>query len=261
MAPTRPRPSRDAGYSLIELLVVLVIAGILTAVGVYTLGNRSGESVRVVLDQLEGGLVDAQRYAASTGKDVALVTWGNYDVTGTTPTMYMARGLTSTTTPALTAYSLAIQDVVLNPPAAPAGTEQTVSILFAPTRTREYMNAGVVTAAGPGSNWWTNVMAANSKGKVNDDIAATAPFNADASFIAAYQPANNLFKNALNAITISGANKRFNNNFFIQVVGTSHGMAIPGSAMGLIVVLNGGASVYKFYNPGVNSGDGKWRRI
>jgi hypothetical protein len=31
--------------------------------------------------------------------------------------------------------------------------------------------------------------------------------------------------------------------------------------MGLIVVLANGASIYKFYNPGVLEGDGKWRRI
>jgi hypothetical protein len=66
----------------------------------------------------------------------------------------------------------------------------------------------------------------------------------------------------LNSVTISGSNKRFNNSFIIEVVSTTtSGYAVPGGAMGLIVVLNNGATVYKFYNSGVNNGDGQWRRI
>jgi hypothetical protein len=34
-----------------------------------------------------------------------------------------------------------------------------------------------------------------------------------------------------------------------------------GSPMGLIVVLANGATIYKFYNPGVLEGNGKWRKI
>jgi prepilin-type N-terminal cleavage/methylation domain-containing protein len=263
MAPHgSPKPG-PSGYTVIEMLVVLAIVAILSIAAVTMLGNRGGNSVREVLDQLEGALLDAQKYAVSTGKDVAIVTWGAYDTTVTVPTantLCMARGLTSLTSanPALATYSLAIQDVVLNPPATPTPIQQTVSLLFSSTRSREYLNVGVVTT---GSNGWTNSMLANSSGKRNVDITTVAPFNADATFIAANTPANNLFTGALNQVTISGANKRFNNAFIIQVVGTSGGFALPGGAMGLIVVLNNGASVYKFYNPGVNKGDGQWRRI
>jgi len=31
--------------------------------------------------------------------------------------------------------------------------------------------------------------------------------------------------------------------------------------MGLLVVPQNGAAIFKFYNPGARDGDGKWRRI
>ena len=255
MAPNpSPRPGLS-GYSLIEVLVVVVIVGILAVVGVTMLGNRGGNSVRVVLDQLEGAIMDAHKYAASTGKDVAIVTWGPYNVTSTVPTMYMARGLTSIAAN----YATSIQTVVTTPPASPTSAQQTVGTLFAPSRTREYMNAGVVVN---GTNWWAIAMQANSAGKTNANITTVVPFSTDAGFQAANTAANNLFQNNLNSVTISGANKRFNNSFIIQVVtASSGGFAVAGGAMGLIVVLNNGATVYKFYNSGVNNGDGQWRRI
>lgn len=254
MAPIRHPRSDQSGYTLIEVLVVLAIVAILAIAGATALGNRGGNSVRVVLDELEGAIMDAHKYASSSGRDVAVVTWGPYNVTGTVPTMYMARGVIS---PAQDAA--AIQTTVTAPPPAPTPDQQSVSAVFMPTRSREYMNVGVVVN---GSNWWVNAMQANSSGKKNADISTTAPFNVDAGFIAANVPANNLFQNVLNQVSISGANKRFNNSFIIQVVSTSTGgFAIAGGAMGLIVVLNNGATVYKFYNSGVNNGDGQWRRI
>jgi prepilin-type N-terminal cleavage/methylation domain-containing protein len=264
MAPTASPRLGDAGYTLIELLVVLAIVGILAIVGVSTLGNRGGNSVRVLLDELEGGIQDAQKYAVSTGKDVALVTWGPYNATVTTPTMYMARGFTSATQGAA-----GIQAAALAPPATPTAEQQSIAVVFAPSRNREYMNAAVVVNPDV-ANLWTSAMQANSSGKQNADITTVTPFGAvgatpaDAGFQAAYAAANNLFTGTAappNMVTISGANKRFNTSFIIQVVGATNGLAIPGGAMGLIVVLANGASVYKFYNPGVNSGDGQWRRI
>jgi len=40
-----------------------------------------------------------------------------------------------------------------------------------------------------------------------------------------------------------------------------NGLVLAGGAMGLLVVQANGNSIYKFYNPGVLHGDGKWRRI
>ena len=215
MASTRALRSGPSGYSLIELLVVLAIVAILSIAGVTMLGNRGGNSVRVVLDELEGAIMDAHKYAATSGRDVAIVTWGQWDAASANP-LQVARGVATQT-------SLAIQTVITAPPASPTD--------------------------------------ANASGKQNEDLTTVEPFKSDASFQAAVTAANNLFQGALNQVTISGANKRFNNSFMIQVVSTAGGFAVPAGAMGLIVVQNNGATVYRFYNPGAANGDGKWRRI
>lgn len=253
---TRPPQSLASGYSLIELLVVLAIVAILSIAGVTMLGNRGGNSVRVVLDELEGGIMDAHKFAASSGREVALVTWGTWDVTTTNISMVMARGSANQTAAAIQGVA---NNLMASPPVLPTtDPAKTVAVVFSPSRSREYMNAGVVVED---TDWWTKVMLANGDGKKNQDITTVEPFKSDAAFLSAISGPNNLFKNAINQVTISGANKRFNSTFFVQVVGTSNGFAVPGGAMGLIVVQNNGATVYKFYNPGVNNGDGLWRRM
>lgn len=259
MGPFHTPQRRNSGYSLMEVLVVLAIVGILSVAGASMIGNRGGNSVRIVMAELEGAIMDAHKYAVSTGRDVAIVTWGAWDVTGGAPTLYMVRGFTSiATTTTLTTSSMAIQDVVIHPPSTPTDAQKSVAVVFAPSRSREYMNAGVVIGD---SAWWTNAMQANGSGKQNEDITTVDPFLSDASFQATNVSSNNLFKSDLHQISISGSNKRFNQSFIIQVVSTSGGSALPGGAMGLIVVQNNGATVYKFYNSGVSNGDGKWRRI
>jgi prepilin-type N-terminal cleavage/methylation domain-containing protein len=259
MAPKGSPPSPDSGYSLIEVLVVLAIIGTLSVVGVALLGNRSGNSVRAMLDELEGAIMDAHKYAATTGQDVAIVTWGTWDVSTTIPTLVMARGAASQTSAAI---QLVANNLLLPTPVLPTtDPAKSVSVLFAPARAREFLNAGVVVNGSANAVWWANAMQVTSSGKKNDDITTVAPFNADANFIAANTAANNLFQSGLNQVTISGSNKRFNNNFIIRVTSNSSGMAIPGGAMGLLVVLNNGATVYKYYNSGVANGDGRWRKI
>lgn len=250
MAPTRSGRTGPSGYSLIELLVVLAIVAILGIAGVSMLGNRGGNSVRVVLDELEGAIMDAHKYAATSGRDVAIVTWGQWDP-GTGNSLRMARGVATQT-------SLAIQTVITTPPASPTDAEKTVAPIFTLSNSREYMNAGVAVN---GSTWWTNAMQANGAGKQNEDLTKVEPFKSDASFQSAIAASNNLFQGGVNQVTISGANKRFNTSFMIQVVSTAGGFAVPAGAMGLLVVQNNGATVYRFYNPGAANGDGKWRRI
>jgi len=252
---SRSTPRGASGFSLIELLVVLAIVAILGVAGASVIGNRGGNSVRVVLDEMEGAIMDAHKYAASTGQDVAIVTWGAWDPTATAPaTLLMARGAASQNS---TAIQTVANNMLAKPPVMPTtDPAKSVAPLFVPTLGRDYMNVGVVVT---GSPFWTNAMQTTSDGKKNDDLTTVAPFTTEASFQAAI--ATNLFTGALNQTTISGANKRFNNSFTIQVVSTAGGFAVPGGAMGVIVVLNNGATVYKFYNSGVRNGDGRWRRI
>jgi len=65
-----------------ELLVVLAIIGILAVVGISSLGNRQGSSVRSLLDEVEGSIDNAHQLAAATGRDMAIVDWGSWTPAG-----------------------------------------------------------------------------------------------------------------------------------------------------------------------------------
>lgn len=69
MTPAHPS---SRGFSLIELLVVLIIAGILAMVGITSLGSRRKAAVRDLTLQMYSVLVDAQQLARSTGQMVTL---------------------------------------------------------------------------------------------------------------------------------------------------------------------------------------------
>jgi len=136
-----------------------------------------------------------------------------------------------------------------------------------------------------GSGDWASAMKPVS-GKQNSDLTTLPPFSAPLTttsltpspFTSLIADANLLFQGNSEAnlqfqdstdtngitlpITISGTTQRFNSTFIIEVVGTSPGgLPMPGSPMGLLVVLANSATVYKFYNPGVLEGNGQWRRI
>lgn len=60
---------KDRGFSLIEMLVALIIAGILTAISVPSLvGWYNQIKVKQAIDELEGALKEAQRQAMRKGK-------------------------------------------------------------------------------------------------------------------------------------------------------------------------------------------------
>jgi len=60
---------------------------------------------------------------------------------------------------------------------------------------------------------------------------------------------------------VSGQNKRWIRDFHISVAGLRGGMAVPGSAVGIIVVPANSATTYKFLNLGNKDNDGTWRRM
>ncbi len=234
-------PNPQKGYSLIELLVVLAIVAILAIAGISMLGNRSGGAVRGVMDEIEGSLLEAHKLAVATGRDVLIVTQGDW--LGTGSPMIMTRGVvTPTATPAtiLAAGQLASESFRVG--------------LSGTAVSREHMHAGVPI---PGSTWWATAQGTNQA------LAAVEPFASDTAINnAAITAPNYLFQGAtVNSVRISGGDKRFTSTFVIPVVGLSSGNAIPSGPMGLIVVQANGATIYKFYNPGARDGDGKWRRI
>jgi prepilin-type N-terminal cleavage/methylation domain-containing protein len=256
---------RTQGYSLIEILVVLAIIGVLTVVGATMLGNRQAAAVRGLLDELEGALNNARSAASSSSRDVAIETWGTWN-TGFPNSMAMAFGDASLTpTAASPVENLQPTALKLLQSLAPDGTiaySQSVVVPF------HFLAADVSQArarvALAGSGDWLAAMAATGSGAANQDITTLDPFKTNEPMSGLVVDANNLFLagGGLNTVMISGMSQRFTSTFIIQVVGTSpNNGPMPGSPMGLLVVLPNGGSIYKFYNPGVREGDGHWRRI
>jgi prepilin-type N-terminal cleavage/methylation domain-containing protein len=249
---------RTQGYSLIEILVVLAIFGILSVVGVSMLGNRRGASVRSLLDEMEGSLETARKAAYATGRDMAIDSWGTW--TAAAPVV-MAFGDASLTDNQIQATANNLLASTAADPTIPYSQTVAVPFHFMPNDMTHSRACVVVATADTTS--WTTAMTAAASGAVNTDINSVDPFKANDLMAGMVVSANSFFNSgAIQRMVISGSNQRFTGNYIIQVVGTSpSGGALPGSPMGLIVVLANGASIYKFYNPGVLEGDGRWRRI
>jgi type II secretory pathway pseudopilin PulG len=242
-------------------MLVLSIVGILSAVGVSQLAPRSASAVRTLMDEVEGALGNAHRAAAATGRDTAIVTWGTW----AEGTLRLAHG----------DATLSDADIQM----LAAGTAPSGSALSAAQRSsvatafrclpgdRAQAGARIVAL---GSGQWGNAMQAFN-GRQNVKITDVQPF-ADASSAGGATglmnglvvDGNRLFPEAADPhrVVVNGSSKRFMSSFIIPIVGTtSSGGAVPGAPMGLIVVLDNGASIFKFYNPGARDGDGAWRRI
>lgn len=251
-----PIPMRKQnGISMMEMMIVLAIIAILAVASVTMIGNRSAAAVRAVLDEVEGTLSIAHGAAVATGRDVAVVTWGSW----TNQPLVVAYGdaamldadIQSTATKLLAGQAVDNTLLYVN----------TVAVPFHPTLTdTTYSRARIPMQ---NDTDWATAMTATSTGATNQDITTVVPFKAGSTMDTLLGDATNyIFANDIHRVVISGSNKRFTSNVVIPVVGiTSNGLAITGGPMGLIVVQNNGASIYKFYNPGVREGDGKWRRI
>ncbi len=220
-----PLPSRkNRGYSLIELLVVLAIVGILAIVSVFMLGDRRGNAVRGVMDELEGVVLAAQRNAMATGTDVTLETSAGTWVAGT--------------------WSLdGRQTDPLNPPAR-LGSSSEIFISHFNQGQRDHMHAGVVGA----DDYATALGSASA-------LASVPPCDVEPFHSAL---ANNLYTGAVQKITISGLTKRFNTGFCIVVAGLRGGAVGASGPVGVIVVPANMANVFKFYK---REGETQWKRL
>jgi Tfp pilus assembly protein FimT len=253
---------------MVEMLLVLVIVGILAVVGVGMLGNRKAASVRSLLDELEGSLTNARQLAVATGRDVQICTWGSWSGTWAQGRpLVLAYGDASLTTAQMQSSA---NGLLAN--TAPSGAyTQTVAVPFhvLPSSTSgaflpSDVNQSRARIVQVGSGDWAVAGSQAASGAKNVDITTVPPFStiwsANATTLG---DANNLFTGNFQQLAIfSATSQSFVNTFIIEVVGTSPTAGpVPGSPMGLIVVLANGGGIYKFYNPGVIEGNGQWRRI
>ena len=236
------------GFTLIEMLVVLVIVGILSVVGVVMIGNRQAGSVRSLLDEIEGGLANAHKAAVATGRDVAIVSWGNW--TADTP-LVIAHGDATLTNAQIQATANGL--LVGTQPAATLVNGQTVAVAFHLVPNDSTYSRARIAIFGTGE--WNQAKVDNT------DIATVSPFKAGETMLGLSADLYSFCQPVPNRVEISGTNKRFTTTFIIRVVGTTSAGPLPGGPMGLIVVLANGATIYKFYNAGSRAGNNQWRRI
>ena len=247
---------RSGGYSVLEVMQVMGIVGILSVTGVSQFQSRNAGAVRALMDEVEGALGNAHRAAAATGRDTAMVTWGLW---ASTNPLALAHG-------DATIVDADIQKVANGTAPTATLSPAQVSTVAAPFRylkaDRVHLGARIVTAS---STEWANAMKAMPSGSKNVDLTTVQPFATAGVMNGLVVDANLLFPEdnaAAHRVLISGSNKRFLSTFIIPMVATTDaGRAIPGGPMGMLVVMANGGTIFKFYNPGIRSGDGKWRRI
>ena len=245
-----PAPGRsEPGYSLMEVLVVLTIVATMLLASVLMIRPRTTDSVRSVMFELEGLLMNAENASKLATEDIFLTSQGDWVDTGNGPLVLDARPFITTGASA-----------AANPPSAanliPGATCRvgSSSECFRSQYgqgSRDHLSAGVDTTGA----WYTTALGAAPALNTLSFFNTTAM----ASFTAAM--ANPLCTSALNTTTpvvLSGINHSFLTGFSIVVVGLRNGSPVKNGPIGMLVVPAGGVNVYRFFKP-----DGKttWGRI
>ena len=119
-------PQRDGGFSLIEILIVIVVLGVLATVTVF--------AVRGITDRGEQASCDGDRRVLHTATESYFAQWGGTEILTTAPT--------SPAAPAEMAAAIAAGDVTLG--ATPQGTLQGFGLVNETSTLFDVDNSGVV---------------------------------------------------------------------------------------------------------------------
>jgi prepilin-type N-terminal cleavage/methylation domain-containing protein len=239
-------PSRARGYTMLELMVVLIIVGILAIGAVSVIGNKRSGNVRTLLDEVEGTLVGAQQGTGVGLLNVILLADGTW--TSPSNRLYLDGR------PFDPKYSTTDFTVTANiwDPTKRIGSLADRFISRYTLNAREHMYAGIITTDSEqttalGGRTWL----------AGDAFVAGLPASLKTPLTDALASANRLFKGAQNTVEINAQTRRFTTGFHVCIVGIAGGLPYPKGTMGVLVVPANSATIYKFY---LREGESTWRR-
>ncbi len=227
------RPS-IRGYTLIELLVVLAIVGILVIAGVSQLGTRRGPAVRSVLDELEGALMHAQQSTGIAQANVTVITDGTWFGSGSAALKLDPRSFDQTD-PNTNVYTKK----------RIGATSEIFRSLFSANRV-EHTTAAVDTDL----SLYSATALGGRPGLTSTNLAAEIK--------TVLETDKKLFTGAPNNVVVNGISKRFMSGFYIAVVGVSNRVPYPKAPIGVLVVPENSATIFKYYLP---EGGSTWQRL
>lgn len=237
----RPAGGKNRGFSMIELLAVLAIVGVLAYYGVAMVRPRSSDSVRSVMGELEGVLLNAQHTASLSSQDVYIASTGNWtDGTLKIDARPMVPTATTATPP--------VADLAPGNAATRLGSTSEIFATRYLQNQRDHMYAGIATTTA----WLTTSLGTATNLKDLPLFATTA--------MAGFRTAlgNPLCTGSFNYVVLNSISRSFDSGFCIVVVGMRGGQPIPSGPVGIIAVPAGGANIYKYFKP---NGSNTWGRM